>query len=104
MKEPWTIRRFRKGDIYVDAFLGQSKIEVLEANQKIKLRMTWFDPCAMDWKSEIVDSSQDTYFNTTHYKLLIENKKEEEELLKDTNKMITDYRKLYGTENRCGKS
>jgi len=38
MKETWTIRRYRKGDTYVDAFLGQSKIEVLEADHQVKLK------------------------------------------------------------------
>jgi hypothetical protein len=100
------IRKYRKGDIYVDSFTGQSKMEVLEANHKVKLLMTWFDPCAMDWKSYIVSTDQDSYFIETHFRpILVKNKKEEEILLKETNNMIKEYRKLYGTgtKNRCKK-
>lgn len=96
------IRKFRKGDIYVDGFTDQSKMEVLEANHKVKLRMTWFDPCIMDWKSEIVDTDQNAYFDEIHFRgLLVENKEEEERLLRETNKAIENYRKMYGTKNRC---
>jgi len=35
MKMPHEIGRFRKGDVYVDTFLGQRKMEVLDV-QKIK--------------------------------------------------------------------
>ena len=99
------IRRYRKGDIYVDSFTGQSKMEVLEANHKVKLLMTWFDPCAMDWKSYIVNTDQDSYSIETHFRpILVENNKEEERFLRDTNKMIEEYRKLYRTKNRCEKT
>lgn len=99
------IRKYRKGDIYVDSFTGQSKMEVLEANHKVKLLMTWFDPCSMDWKSYIVNTDQDSYSIETHFRpILVENKKEEERLLRDTNKMIEEYRKLYRTKNRCEKT
>lgn len=96
------VRKFRKGDIYVDSFTGQSKMEVLEADHKVKLLMTWFDPCAMDWKSEIVDTDQSTYFNATHIRpILVESKEEEEMFLRKTNNAIEEYRKLYGIKNRC---
>lgn len=96
------IRKFRKGDIYVDSFTGQSKMEVIEANHKVKLRMTWFDACAMDWKSEIIDTDQSAYFVETRFRpALVETPEEEERLLKDTNKSIENYRKMYGTKNRC---
>jgi len=99
------IRKYRKGDIYVDSFTGQSKMEVIDANHKVKLLMTWFDPCSMDWKSYIVNTDQDSYFIETHFRpILVENKEEEERFLRDTNKMIEEYRKLYRTKNRCEKT
>lgn len=109
MKEPWTIRKFRKGDIYVDAFLGQSKTEVLDTNNKTILKNTWFDPCKMDWVSDIVDVDvkrskdprEDTYFLITHQKVLVESKDEEENLLRETNVMIKDYKEKFGDKNRC---
>ena len=98
------IRKFRKGDVYVDSFTGQSKMEVLEANHKVKLLMTWFDPCAMDWKSEVVDTDQRAYFNEIHFRpMLVESKEEEESFLRETNNTIENYRKLYDTKNRCEK-
>lgn len=106
MKEAVTdIRKYRKGDVYVDSFTGQSKMEVLDANHKVKLLMTWFDPCSMDWKSYIVNTDQDSYFIETHFRpILVENKEEEERFLRYTNKMIEEYRKLYRTKNRCEKT
>ena len=99
------IRKYRKGDIYVDSFTGQSKMEVIDANHKVKLLMTWFDPCSMDWKSYIVNTDQDSYVIETHFRpILVENKEEEERFLRDTNKMIEEYRKLYRTKNRCEKT
>lgn len=82
------IRKFRKGDVWVDSFTGQS----------------WFDPCVMDWKSEIIETDQDAFVTEAHFRpALVENKEEEERLLRETNKMIDNYKKLYGTKNRCSK-
>lgn len=48
MKMPYEIGRFRKSDVYVDAFLGQGKMEVIDLQKnKVTLKNTWFDGCSM---------------------------------------------------------
>lgn len=109
MKEPYKIRKFRKGDIYVDTFLGQSKMEVLDTNDKAILKNIWFDPCKMDWISDTVNIDikrsknprEDTYFIITHDKVLVESKNEEDSLLSKTNLLIKDYKEKFGEKNRC---
>lgn len=109
MKEPYQIRKFRKGDVYVDAFLGQSKTEVIDTNDIAVLKNTWFDPCKMDWVSDTVnvdivrskDPRKDTYFIITHQKVLVESNDEENGLLAKTNEMIKDYKENIGNKNRC---
>ena len=89
------IRKFRKGDVYVDSFTGQSKAEVLDVvDNKVRLKVTHFDACTMDWKSEIIDTNQSAYVIEAHFRsALVETPEEEERLLMDTNKAIENYRK-----------
>lgn len=70
------IRKFRKGDIWVDSFTGQSKSEVLEVDgNRVKLKATWFDPCVMDWKSDIIETGQDAFGTEAHFRpALVENR------------------------------
>lgn len=96
-------RKFVKGDTYVDSFTGQSKSEVLEVvGNKVKLRLTRFDACSMDWVSEIMDTDQSVYPIHAYFRsALVENSEEEKELLKSVNDDIEKYRKIHGTKNRC---
>lgn len=111
MKEPYQIREFKKGDVYVDPFVGQSKTEVIEIEPDniVVLKNTWFDPCKMDWASESIkvkverrkSPREDTYFIITHGKVLVENKDEETVLLAETNEMIKNYKEKYESHEYC---
>lgn len=101
---PHEIGKFRKGDVYVDAFLGQSKMEVLDVQKnKVILKNTWFDGCSMSWKTETVEHenvTRDVYYIITHPYILSESNEETEELLSKVNKWIEDYKELIGVKLR----
>ena len=100
MKMPHEIGKFRKGDVYVDAFLGQGKMEVLDVlKNKVILKNTWFDGCSMSWLTETVeheDVTKDTYTIVTHPYILSESVEETEVILSKVNQSIEDYKKMIG--------
>ena len=98
MKMPYEIGKFRKGDVYVDAFLEQSKMEVLDIiNSKVILKNTWFDGCSMSWLTENVEHknvTKETYIIVTHPYVLSESVEETEVILSKVNQYIEDYKKI----------